>query len=92
MNFYPLMLAATLLIALVGVWENDLMGYPILVGFGFSVTMVLRHYSALWVIGLEEPGGTTIEGRSAGAILTSGTTLSPKTAGSLFGSVPSTCR
>ena len=52
MNFYPPMLAATILFAVVGMWNSGLMGYPILVAIGFAMMMVLRYYSALWVIGL----------------------------------------
>jgi type IV secretion system protein VirD4 len=36
------MLAATVPIALVGIWDNGLMGYSILVGFGLSLMMVLH--------------------------------------------------
>ena len=52
MNFYPPMLAVTILFAAIGLWNSGLMGYPILVGTGFAVMLVLRYYSALWVIGL----------------------------------------
>ncbi|MBV8140033.1 MAG: type IV secretory system conjugative DNA transfer family protein [Deltaproteobacteria bacterium] len=52
MNFYPPMLALTILFAAMSMWNSGLMGYPILVGIGFAVMLVLRYYSALWVIGL----------------------------------------
>jgi type IV secretion system protein VirD4 len=52
MNFYPPMLALTILFAVVGMWNSGLMGYPVLVGMGFILMLVLRYYSALWVIGL----------------------------------------
>jgi type IV secretion system protein VirD4 len=52
MNFYPPMLAVTILFFVVGMWNSGLMGYPILVGIGFALMLVLRYYSALWVIGL----------------------------------------
>ncbi|HVN27025.1 MAG TPA: type IV secretory system conjugative DNA transfer family protein, partial [Candidatus Binataceae bacterium] len=52
MNFYPLQLAFVLLVIVVNIWKSDLMGYPILIGFGFALMLVLRHYSAIWVIGL----------------------------------------
>jgi type IV secretion system protein VirD4 len=52
MNFYPLLLAIVLLVIIVNIWKSDFMGYPILIGFGFALMLVLRHYSAIWVIGL----------------------------------------
>jgi type IV secretion system protein VirD4 len=52
MNFYPPMLAVTILFFVIGMWNSGLMGYPILVGIGFGLMLVLRYYSALWVIGL----------------------------------------
>jgi type IV secretion system protein VirD4 len=52
MNFYPPMLALTILFFVVGMWNSGLMGYPILVGMGFGLMLVLRYYSALWVVGL----------------------------------------
>ena len=52
MNFYPPMLALTILFGVVGMWNSGLMGYPILVGIGFGLMMVFRYYSAVWVIGL----------------------------------------
>jgi type IV secretion system protein VirD4 len=52
MNFYPPMLALTILFVAIGMWNSGLMGYPILVGMGFVLMLVLRYYSALWVIGL----------------------------------------
>jgi type IV secretion system protein VirD4 len=52
MNFYPPMLALTILFFVVGMWNSGLMGYPIQVGIGFGLMLVLRYYSALWVVGL----------------------------------------
>jgi hypothetical protein len=51
MNVYPLLLALTILFALIALWDSGLMAYPILAGFGFALMMTLRHYSGLWVIG-----------------------------------------
>jgi Ti-type conjugative transfer relaxase TraA len=52
MNFYPRLLAIVFLVIVVNLWKSDLMGHPILIGFGFALTLVLRHYSAIWVIEL----------------------------------------
>ena len=52
MNFYPPMLAVTILFLVIGLWKSGLMGYPILVACGLGLMLVLRYYSALWVIGL----------------------------------------
>src|SRR5262249_31067041 len=52
MNLYPPMLALTILFVVIGMWNSGLMGYPALVGMGVVLMLVLRYYSALWVIGL----------------------------------------
>jgi type IV secretion system protein VirD4 len=52
MNFYPPMLALTILFAAIALWNSGLMGYPILVGIGFGLMLVLRYYSALWLTGV----------------------------------------
>ena len=52
MNFYPLLLAIALFVIIINIWKSDLIGYPVLIGFGFALMLLLRHYSAVWVIGL----------------------------------------
>ena len=52
MSFYPPLLFFTGLFILVGAWESNLIGYPVAAVFVFALMALLRHYSALWVLGL----------------------------------------
>jgi type IV secretory system conjugative DNA transfer VirD4/TraG family protein len=52
MSFYPPLLFFGGLFVLVGAWEGDLIGYPMAAVFVFTLMALLRHYSALWELGL----------------------------------------
>lgn len=52
MNFYPPLLFLTVMFVLMGLWQSDLIGYPIAAVFAFSLMLLLRHYAAIWVLGL----------------------------------------
>ena len=51
MNFYPLLLALSVVFVLIALWKSGLMGYPILAGIGIVLLLRLGHYSKLWVRG-----------------------------------------
>ena len=52
MNFYPPLLFFAALFILVGTCANDLIGYPVAAAFVFVLMALLRHHSALSVLGL----------------------------------------
>jgi type IV secretion system protein VirD4 len=52
MIFYPPLLFLAGLFVLLGSWKSDLIGYPIAAVFVFTLMLLLRHYSALYFLGL----------------------------------------
>ena len=52
MNCYRLLLVLTLAFLLRALWQSELMGYLIAAGALFGSMVLLRHYSALWMLGL----------------------------------------